>query len=77
MVISYREFDFSISQYATSLGPTRIGESKFCTRRSQNAKNDNSTPTTPIVNDSNTTTNPAPNQGLTDITTMYNWYTSK
>jgi hypothetical protein len=77
MVISYREFDFSMSQCATSLGPTRIGESKFCTRRSQNGKNENSTPTTPIANDSNTTTNQTTNQGLTDNTTRYNWYTSK
>jgi len=77
MVICYREFDFSMSQCATSLGPTRIGESNFCTRQSQNGKNENSTPTTPIANDSNTTTNQATNQGFTDNTTRYNWYTSK
>ena len=72
MVICYRECDFSKSQCATSLGPTRIGESESCTRQSQNGKNENSAPTTPIANDSNTTTK----QGLTG-TTRYNWYTSK
>jgi len=68
MVIGYREFDFSMSHCATSLGPTRIGESKVCTRRSQNGQNKSSVPTTPIVTTPNTTTD----QGLTGNTTRYN-----
>jgi len=42
----------SLTLGGTGLGPTRIEESKVCTRRSRNGKKSTSILTTPIGNDS-------------------------